>query len=131
MPYKDPEKAKAYLREYGKRNAHRRRQWYHKNKAEIARYVKEWKEQFYEKAAGRPRSETCELCFKAAFTQFDHCHETGCFRGWICAECNKALGLVRDNAELLRRMADYVEKEGSPWKHNVPSKFIRRITKVC
>lgn len=31
----------------------------------------------------------------------DHDHETGEFRGWLCARCNKALGFFGDSEELL------------------------------
>lgn len=62
-----------------------------------------------EKEAGRPRSETCEICYRVTNTDFDHAHETGLFRGWICRSCNLALGMVKDDAALLRRMADYLD----------------------
>ena len=35
-----------------------------------------------------------------------------CRRGLLCAECNMALGLLRDNPETLQRLADYVRKGG-------------------
>lgn len=59
--------------------------------------------------AGRPRPETCDLCNdNIGGICFDHCHATDTFRGWICDRCNKVLGLVNDNVELLRRMIDYL-----------------------
>lgn len=42
----------------------------------------------------------------------DHCHAQGHVRGLLCNRCNTTLGKVRDNPELLRRMADYVEVGG-------------------
>jgi len=39
----------------------------------------------------------------------DHCHTTGNVRGLLCNECNRGMGLLRDNAELLRRAADYLD----------------------
>lgn len=40
----------------------------------------------------------------------DHCHETGKFRGILCNNCNRAIGLLKDNAQLLRKAADYLEE---------------------
>lgn len=42
----------------------------------------------------------------------DHCHTTGRVRGILCGPCNKALGLMSDNPELLRLAADYLENGG-------------------
>ncbi len=40
----------------------------------------------------------------------DHCHVTGRVRGILCSNCNKALGLARDNPDVLRALADYLER---------------------
>lgn len=39
----------------------------------------------------------------------DHCHSTGIIRGLLCSQCNTALGLMKDNAENIRRLAFYSE----------------------
>jgi Recombination endonuclease VII len=59
--------------------------------------------------AGRPRPIKCELCDGDGRIVFDHCHQHGHFRGWICDRCNKVLGLVKDQTPLLRKMAEYLE----------------------
>jgi hypothetical protein len=40
----------------------------------------------------------------------DHCHLTNIVRGILCAACNRAIGLIRDNPGTARAMADYLER---------------------
>lgn len=62
--------------------------------------------------AGRPRANNCELCGDSAKTVFDHCHANGHFRGWLCDRCNRTLGQVKDNQDLLLKMVEYLKKGG-------------------
>ena len=39
----------------------------------------------------------------------DHCHATGAVRKLLCHNCNRALGLLQDQPELMRKAAAYVE----------------------
>lgn len=56
-------------------------------------------------------------CVTCGITQFaigrdldvDHCHQTSKVRGLLCNPCNLALGLVKDNVEILRDMIKYLE----------------------
>jgi len=57
---------------------------------------------------------TCRTCPKvedgwSRGWAVDHCHTTGKVRGVLCKHCNLALGHARDDAALLRRLADYLE----------------------
>jgi DNA-directed RNA polymerase subunit RPC12/RpoP len=58
----------------------------------------------------------CALCGKSPEEEkkalaVDHNHETGEIRGLLCAYCNhRVIGRHKD-ADLLRRMADYVERK--------------------
>lgn len=38
----------------------------------------------------------------------DHCHETGKIRGLLCHNCNTALGLIKDNVDVLKQMLIYI-----------------------
>ncbi len=39
----------------------------------------------------------------------DHDHETGKVRGLLCSNCNSALGHFKDDPEVIRKAADYLE----------------------
>lgn len=65
--------------------------------------------------AGRPRPNVCDICQNSNARRndviaFDHCHKHGHFRGWLCDRCNVTLGSVEDKPDLLRKMADYLER---------------------
>ncbi|MFE5406568.1 endonuclease VII domain-containing protein [Streptomyces sp. NPDC056580] len=56
----------------------------------------------------------CVICLEAPAAHVDHCHETGRVRGVLCFSCNAALGQFKDQPEVIRRAAAYVE--GNAWK---------------
>lgn len=39
----------------------------------------------------------------------DHCHISNKVRGMLCDPCNKSIGILKENVETLRRLADYLE----------------------
>ncbi len=39
----------------------------------------------------------------------DHCHTTGEVRGLLCHSCNRAIGLLKDNVDVLRKAIDYLK----------------------
>lgn len=39
----------------------------------------------------------------------DHCHTTGRIRGLLCNSCNRALGLLKEDSEILRKAARYLD----------------------
>lgn len=43
----------------------------------------------------------------------DHCHDSGSVRGLLCHGCNTAIGHLRDDPEIMRAAAEYVESRGS------------------
>ena len=58
----------------------------------------------------------CKICNQdhhvGQFTRLvvDHCHKNGGVRGLICQSCNIALGNAKDNPEILRKMAEYLDE---------------------
>jgi hypothetical protein len=69
--------------------------------------------------AGRPRPFVCELCGdpnsrRGDVIAFDHCHKHDHFRGWLCDRCNVTIGAAEDKPELLRKMADYLDRHANP-----------------
>ena len=71
--------------------------------------------QYKSKTAPRPKPEQCEIC--GAFGNdtkkglcYDHDHKTGKFRGWLCQRCNLALGMVKENTEILFGLIEYIKK---------------------
>ena len=64
----------------------------------------------YEKQNG-----CCAICntyisaLKDKILCVDHCHKTGKIRGLLCHKCNKALGGLNDDPELLQRALDYLK----------------------
>lgn len=56
----------------------------------------------------------CAICSSAENGRYkhlsiDHCHDSGKIRGLLCNNCNRGIGLLKDNPELLRKAAEYVE----------------------
>ncbi len=52
----------------------------------------------------------CVICTKPAVV-VDHDHETNEVRGILCPQCNSGLGFFRDNAVLLNRAAEYLDRK--------------------
>ncbi len=66
----------------------------------------------------RKQNGVCAICkkpeskkYKGKVTRLsvDHCHKTGMIRGLLCNNCNKALGNVFDNVEILQEMVRYLK----------------------
>ena len=60
----------------------------------------------------------CAICGKTDANKalaIDHNHESGGVRGLLCSRCNRAIGLLRDNADLLRKAAEYLDNDVPEW----------------
>ena len=68
-----------------------------------------------ERKASRPRPLNCEVCDRPEVELkrglfYDHNHQTDKFRGWICSDCNLALGFAKDSVEIMKKLIKYVNK---------------------
>jgi len=54
----------------------------------------------------------CWICGVKEKLHIDHCHASGKVRGVLCRACNHGVGNFKDNPELLRKAAEYIEKNG-------------------
>lgn len=55
-------------------------------------------------------SHVCPICLKQASKYYlDHDWATGEFRGWLCNGCNIALGLLKDDVNILNRAIGYLD----------------------
>lgn len=76
-------------------------------------------EQFYE--LKRQQGGVCAICGRVAPGTYgnnkelhvDHDHRTGRIRGLLCPPCNKALGLLGDTLEQLKKAVAYLERSES------------------
>jgi hypothetical protein len=55
----------------------------------------------------------CAICHKAPDKRrlnIDHDHKTGLVRGLLCIKCNRAIGLLKDDTDLLQSAINYLKK---------------------
>lgn len=56
----------------------------------------------------------CAICRKtcsmSSVLSVDHSHDSGAIRGLLCKLCNSAIGLLRDDPQVVRAAADYLER---------------------
>lgn len=51
-----------------------------------------------------------DLSNKGSTPCVDHCHNTGKIRGILCGNCNKGIGLLKDNIQTLNNLINYLER---------------------
>jgi hypothetical protein len=84
-----------------------RRKWFLKMKFGITPEIREIliKSQNYKCAI-------CEIILPDIYDSkwaIDHCHLRNFIRGMLCKSCNSALGLFKDNPNVLRKAVDYLD----------------------
>ena len=58
-----------------------------------------------------PVPDLCNCCHKKKKLQLDHLHGTAIFRGWLCRNCNTAMGNLGDTLEGMLQAAIYLEND--------------------
>ena len=63
----------------------------------------------YLKTQSPPPPSNCQCCNKQdSKLHFDHDHNTGLYRGWLCKNCNLGIGQLGDNLEGLMKAVTYL-----------------------
>jgi hypothetical protein len=117
--YAESEKGKGKRKEYRKTPVYRsvqnkyKRKHYETNKDQYHGYsLKKYGitcEQYYQMLTEQDNS--CAICHTDTNVKrlaVHHCHDTGKTRGLLCSQCNTALGLLKENIELMTNMIKYV-----------------------
>jgi hypothetical protein len=97
-----PERAKASNNKWRRKNPHKVR--LHKIKQLYGLSKREYEALLLEQQ-GR-----CAICHVEDSLVVDHSHSTGAVRGLLCHACNTALGLMRDDPDVLCTAAAYIER---------------------
>ena len=96
------------------------------NKRTADRWALQWKYGLSREdynAMSEDQGGVCKLCSgietstrngKVKALAVDHCHASGVVRGLLCTNCNVMLGHAKDDPELLRRAAEYLERDLNP-----------------
>ena len=62
------------------------------------------------------QGECCAICkdkIQLVDSAIDHNHDTGQFRGVLCKQCNRALGMFKDSPTVLKNAVKYLEFFGN------------------
>lgn len=87
----------AYAKEHRKQRPYQVKAWKYKVNEE---WLKEW-------AESRTECEICGTTEKRLV--IDHNHQTGHLRGMLCDLCNKGIGALKEDPNILRRAVAYLE----------------------
>jgi hypothetical protein len=116
VPSRDPAYLRKYYADYRVKNRERikafpsssteaRRAWRFKNKYGIS--VDDY-DVMLKRQGG-----VCAICRDPPSGRYkrldvDHCHSTGRVRGLLCHQCNTAIGLLKDDPEIIKNVAVYI-----------------------
>lgn len=84
---------------------------------EKARRLEKYEDMFQE------QNGLCKICSQEEANgnslSIDHCHHTGVVRGLLCSNCNRGIGLLKDDYKILEKAKDYLKKWQKLQKENV------------
>ena len=108
------------------------KEWYHGNKEKSKIYNKEWKrknkkrrDELNKKSYLKQKygltldqyltikiqqNNKCAVCIQEKKLDIDHCHTTGRIRQLLCANCNRMLGMAKENITTLTNAINYLNK---------------------
>ena len=62
----------------------------------------------------KPKDSKCQCCDDFTISLvLDHDHKTDKFRGWVCTNCNQALGKLKEDVETILKAAEYLRERSS------------------
>lgn len=103
----------AFRKEWGKQNCEKVKEYLKDQWVKHERRFKRrgiTKEMFLEKV--KQQNGVCAICHSEDDLVIDHNHNTNEFRGALCRNCNRALGLFGDNVNTLKNAVEYLEQNG-------------------
>lgn len=60
------------------------------------------------------QNHVCAICGgvepKRKYLSVDHCHKSGKVRGLLCNTCNRAIGLFKDDIQVIQKAAEYLKE---------------------
>lgn len=97
----------AYLKVYYAKNKERHQRYHRERnlKREFGMTPEDYEELREQQGGG------CAICGGVngkGDLHVDHCHSSGKVRGLLCFKCNAAVGLLKDDPTLARKLADYL-----------------------
>lgn len=118
----DAEKARRYREKYPERAKASWKKYYDKNRERMAARQRKYQladkygitEQDYDDMF-KSQEGKCAICKTENQTGkwqrfgVDHCHKTGKVRALLCNECNRGIGLLKDDPEILKSAVAYLE----------------------
>lgn len=60
----------------------------------------------------------CAICLDRDASAVDHNHDTGQVRALLCHQCNSAIGLLQEDAAIIRRAGQFVKHMNGEFDHD-------------